>query len=227
MASQRFSEELRSGHAERWRALLDHAFLRGLASGDLPLACFVFHQRQDWLYLDALAEALAAGLERSRSSQEALVLGELRAGALAEQAQIEARAPALGVVPRELSATEPTEVTRRYGASLRRAAREARGELLAALLPCALLYPAVAVRHQGAVPASPLFRAWLTSCAAPELQQLAARSAAALDARAAGASGAETRRWSQAYAASLRLERLFLQAALERRSWPADEEVEP
>jgi thiaminase/transcriptional activator TenA len=42
---------LRDGCADEWRAYLDHAFVRGLADGSLPAACFRHYPGQDYLFL--------------------------------------------------------------------------------------------------------------------------------------------------------------------------------
>ena len=50
---------LRDACADEWRAYTDHAFIRGVADGTLPEACFRHYLGQDYLFLIHFARAYA------------------------------------------------------------------------------------------------------------------------------------------------------------------------
>ena len=50
---------LRDACADEWRAYTDHAFVRGVADGALPQACFRHYLGQDYLFLIHFARAYA------------------------------------------------------------------------------------------------------------------------------------------------------------------------
>lgn len=52
-------ERLKAACAGEWRAYIEHAFVRGLADGTLPEACFRRYLAQDYLFLIHFARAFA------------------------------------------------------------------------------------------------------------------------------------------------------------------------
>mgnify|MGYP002527789598 CR=1 FL=1 len=63
---------LRHACADEWRDYTDHAFVRGLADGSLPEACFRHYLGQDYLFLIHFARAYALAAYKADS------LGDIR-----------------------------------------------------------------------------------------------------------------------------------------------------
>ena len=66
---------LRHACADEWRDYTDHAFVRGLADGSLPEACFRHYLGQDYLFLIHFARAYALAAYKADS------LGDIRQAA--------------------------------------------------------------------------------------------------------------------------------------------------
>ena len=67
-------ETLKSRCPEAWDAYIRHAFVRRLAAGSLPLACFRHYLKQDYLFLVQFCRAYGLAVFKSRD------LDEIRAG---------------------------------------------------------------------------------------------------------------------------------------------------
>ena len=67
-------ETLKSHCPEAWDAYIRHAFVRRLAAGSLPLACFRHYLKQDYLFLVQFCRAYGLAVFKSRD------LDEIRAG---------------------------------------------------------------------------------------------------------------------------------------------------
>ncbi|NLB12798.1 MAG: thiaminase II, partial [Gammaproteobacteria bacterium] len=58
---------LKTAAADDWNAYIDHAFVRGLGDGSLPLASFQRYLVQDYLFLIQFARAHALAAYKSRT----------------------------------------------------------------------------------------------------------------------------------------------------------------
>ncbi|KAI8088532.1 Phosphomethylpyrimidine kinase-domain-containing protein [Thamnidium elegans] len=53
-----------------WSAFIDHPFVRGIADGTLPVECFVYYLKQDYLYLQHYARAAALAAYKGTTMEE-------------------------------------------------------------------------------------------------------------------------------------------------------------
>ena len=69
-----FAEELRRAAAPIWEAILEHPYLKELASGTLPRETFRFYVQQDWLYLQEFTRTAALTAARCPDVKEMRLL---------------------------------------------------------------------------------------------------------------------------------------------------------
>jgi len=189
-------EALKADCAAVWDGYVDHPFVRGLAEGSLPEACFRHYLAQDYVFLLHYARAYALAVVKSEQvddlKQSAALVDLLLNTELSLHVRFSAR---WGLDEAELAATPEADANRLY---TRYVMDRGLGgdllDLLVALAPCALGYAEIG-RRLAADPATRLegnpYREWIELYAGSEFQEGAAAAAAQLDrvARRRGVSG--------------------------------------
>jgi thiaminase/transcriptional activator TenA len=176
-AAESFSQQLRRAADPIWEAQHQHRFVRGVATGTLPVEPFERYVRQDYVFLIDYARLLALGAARAPD------LGAMRRFADLTQAIVggemelhRAFAREFGITEAELEAEEAAPLTRAYtDFLLRTAALGDFCELAAALLPCMWGYSEIGERMAaGPRPADDRYARWIDTYADAEFAQLAA-----------------------------------------------------
>jgi thiaminase/transcriptional activator TenA len=177
---------LRDACTEEWRAYTDHAFVRGLAGGTLPQACFRHYLGQDYLFLIHFARAYALAAYKADN------LGDIRQAAAGLSAIIDVEmalhvefCTGWGLEEDEMAALPEAEETMAYTRYVLE--KGLQGDLLdlhVALAPCLLGYAeigrALAERpatHQDANPYTP----WIDMYASDAYQAVAADEQATIN----------------------------------------------
>ena len=70
MSNESLYVSLRDANAGDWSDYVDHAFVRGIGDGTLPVACFRHYLIQDYLFLIQFARAYALAGYKSQSLEE-------------------------------------------------------------------------------------------------------------------------------------------------------------
>lgn len=179
-------EALKADCADVWDGYVDHPFVRGLAEGSLPEACFRHYLAQDYVFLLHYARAYALAVVKSEQvddlKQSAALVDLLLNTELSLHVRFSAR---WGLDEAELAATPEADANRLY---TRYVMDRGLGgdllDLLVALAPCALGYAEIG-RRLAADPATRLegnsYREWIELYAGAEFQEGAAAAAAQLD----------------------------------------------
>lgn len=186
-----FSERLRAGADALWQAQHDHATVRGIGDGSLPLAAFARYVRQDYLFLIDYARLLALGAARAPDLATMRRFADLTQAILGEEMELHrAFAAELGITAAELEAEEPAPETAVYTDFLvRTAATGDFAELAAALLPCMWGYAEVGQRlAAGPRPPVEHYARWIETYASDEFGELAVWCRGLVD-RLAGETG--------------------------------------
>lgn len=209
----------RSWSAQRWdatastRADVDAcAFVRGLASGDLDRDAFTWYLGQDLLYLREYARVLA------RAAALAPTVDEQRFWAAASVSCLEEEA-ALHQSHVDPSGLEPAASTLDYTEHLHAAsAAGSYAVLVAAILPCFVLYTDIGVRWRGTFEADHPYADWLTAYGDERFEASSATAARITDAAARAATPDVRAAMAAAYDRSMALELAFFDAPLRQRS---------
>jgi thiaminase/transcriptional activator TenA len=223
MSGQSFSDELRRRSDDIWQAIHDHPFVTGLGDGSLPRACFRHYLIQDYLYLIDLGRVAALALTKSQQ------LGDMQRFATVIQSTFELEMVfneemrhALQVSVEEINGTGSSLITTAYTASLLRAAYEGTlGDIITAIMPCALGYPETATRLlESGLPDVPQYRAWIETYSSDEIKKSVDWLRQRIDRLAETATETEREHWYRNYLTSARFELLFFHSAWERSLWP-------
>jgi thiaminase/transcriptional activator TenA len=206
-------ESLRAGCRDLWQGLLEHPFVREVAAGTLPLAKFRRYLRQDLVFLEGYASAVALAVARAGRPEERSLLAEelqIVVGSEVEtqQALLERVEQLLDVEPSPAPA--PARATLAYSSFLVAAA--ARGDALdvmAALMPCAWSYAEIGVLYAGDAAEHPVYADWLRFFGGDEYLSSIERRRAILDSAAARAPRDRRERISGLFTNATRLEQAF------------------
>ena len=177
---------LRDACADEWRAYTDHAFIRGLADGTLPEACFRHYLGQDYLFLIHFARAYALAAYKADN------LSDIRQAAAGLSAIIDVEmalhvefCAGWGLDEDEMAALPEAEETMAYTRYVLE--KGVQGDLLdlhVALAPCMPGYAeigrALAECPTANVKANP-YTAWIDMYASDEYQAVAADEQATMN----------------------------------------------
>ena len=198
------STALWNANADLARACLEHGFVQGIASGELPRERFVSYVEQDAFFLEGFARSYA--LAFAKAGREAL--GEVRAlldGVFAELELHRGYAERWGA---RLD-PEPAPATLSYTDFLLRVAwSEPVGRILAAMTPCMRLYAFLGQRLVDVAAADSPYREWVETYADADFERLARRMEALLDGHDDGSDAIAGH-----YRTAMRLEHAFFDQA--------------
>ncbi len=214
-----FTDDLWQQTQPVYEAILDHPFIKELASGALSPERFVFYMKQDALYLQDFSRALAIAGARQPSVPNMQTFLDFGAGvAVVERALHE-------TYLREFEATLDVDKAPACFAYthflLATATLGGQAEAIAALLPCFWIYREVGLRiyKQAHLATNPYAR-WVETYAGDQFGDAVAKAIAVCEDVAAGASEAERRRMQRAFDRSTRLEWQFWDSAYRLEQWP-------
>lgn len=187
------------------------AFVRGLASGDLDRDAFDWYLGQDLLYLREYARVLA------RAAALAPTVDEQRFWAAASVSCLEEEA-ALHQTHVDPTGLESAASTLDYTDHLHAASTVGSyAVLVAAILPCFVLYTDIGARWRGTFAADHPYADWLTAYGDEAFAASSAQASSIVDAAARAASDTRRSAMAAAYDRSMALELAFFEAPLRRR----------
>lgn len=207
----------RSWSAGRWDAAAsirarvdDCAFVRGLAAGTLDRDTFTWYLGQDLLYLRAYARVLARAAALAPSVAEQRFWAAASVSCLAEEA-------ALHESHVDPDGLDPAASTLAYTDHLHAASTAGSyAVLVAAILPCFVLYTDIGARWRGTFDPDHAYADWLTAYGDEAFAASSAEAATIADAAARSASPSTRAAMSKAYDRSMARELQFFEAPLHR-----------
>ena len=188
-------------------ACLEHPFVQGIASGDLPLERFRVYVAQDAYFLEAFARGYALALARCPDREGIGVLKDLLVGVFEELHLHQGYAERWGI---SLS-PEPLPATSAYcDFLLSTASLEPSGHTVAAMTPCMRLYAFLGQQLAPKLDPESPYREWVETYSGAEVEALASRLEELLDRY-----GGDPERLAWLYRRAMELELAFFQAAWE------------
>jgi thiaminase (transcriptional activator TenA) len=182
----RLFARLVAASAEAWRAYVGHDFVKRLATGELPEACFRRYLIQDYLFLIHFARAWGLAIYKSDALAEMRRAQRLVAATLDVEIGLHIDyCRGWGLSEAEMAAEPEAMATIAYTRFvLDRGLAGDRLDLETALAPCVVGYAVIAREHMAdpmtRIEGNP-YRGWLEMYAGAEYQDLARDAEAALD----------------------------------------------
>ena len=195
-----------SANQDLAEACLSHTFVRGLATGSLPLDSFRQYVAQDSFFLEAFARAYASALALAPDREGLVAFYELIGGVLEELKLHGSYAARWGV---DLSTVTPSAATLAYTDFLQLAARSGSlGQICAAMTPCMRLYAFLGQALQAQSVAND-YAEWVETYASPAFEALAHTLETLLHRYASDTAAVRT-----VYRRAMQLETAFFSAAM-------------
>lgn len=217
-----FFERLRGGAQVDWAAYTQHRFVRELAAGTLPEACFRHYLKQDYLFLIHFARAYALAVYKGDHLDDMRAAAGALNGILNLEMKLHVEFCAgWGLTEAQMTAEPEARATMAYTRYVLE--RGMAGDVLdlqVALAPCVIGYGEIAkalVADPATRRAGNPYEPWIAMYAGDEYQEVAAGAKAQLD-RLAGRRLTEARlpRLIETFAQACRLEADFWQMGLDQ-----------
>ncbi len=217
-----WSERLWADNVPIYDAILDHPFLRGLSSGELPPDRFSYYLAQDAHYLRAYARALAVVGAKAPTHADTGMFTRHAAGTVeVELALHEALLPRLGLASADLDRIPVSATTLGYTSFLLATAYGGSfAEGLAAVLPCYWIYARVGAALVERGSPDPRYRAWIDTYAGADFAEVVAEVLALTDRVGARLGADDEMRARRHFATTARYEWMFWDAAWRLENWP-------
>jgi thiaminase/transcriptional activator TenA len=221
--NKNFSAQLRSRAGRIWRAIEDHAFLRELHAGTLPMNRFTYFILQDYVYLLDFAQVLCQGGAKSPNLETLELFARHAVGAVEVERSFHASfGKTLGLSRKQLDAVPKGPITQAYIGHLQSVARSGSlGELVAAVLPCYWIYGEVGRRLYKSRPRKPkIYREWIETYAGEPFWQPVREQIQLMNRIGAAAGSREKKSMAEHFILSSRYEFMFWEQAYRLESWP-------
>ena len=221
--TRNFSAQLRQRSDRIWRAIFDHAFLRELHAGSLPMNRFTYFILQDYVYLLDFAQVLCQGGAKSPDLETLELFARHAVGAVEVERSFHASfGKTLGLSRKQLDAVPKGPVTQAYIDHLQSVARSGSlGELVAAVLPCYWIYGEVGRRLYKGRPRKPrIYREWIETYADEAFWHPVREQIHLMDRLGAAAGSREKNLMTRNFMLSSRYEFMFWEQAYRLEGWP-------
>jgi thiaminase/transcriptional activator TenA len=218
----KFSQYVRQKADPIWNASFQHPFVKGIASGELPLDRFRYYVLQDSYYLSHFAQVQALGSAKAADLYTSNRMAAHVQGTYeAELALHENFIQRLEISPEELRAFKPAPTAYAYTSHMLRCAYTGHlGDILAAILPCYWLYYEIGERQKHATPEEPIYREWIAAYHGDWFRELVEEQIQRLDDVAYLVNEADRNRMEEHFLRSSQYEYLFWDMAYRREAWP-------
>jgi thiaminase (transcriptional activator TenA) len=221
--AKKFSAQLRKRNERIWRAIENHAFLRELHAGTLPMNRFTYFILQDYVYLLDFAQVLCQGGAKSPDLETLELFARHAIGAVEVERSFHASfGKTLGLSRKQLDTVPRGPITEAYIGHLQSVARSGSlGELVAAVLPCYWIYGEVGRRLYKGRPRRPkIYREWIETYAGEAFWQPVREQIRLMDRLGEIASIREKKQMAGHFMLSSRYEFMFWEQAYGLASWP-------
>ena len=187
-------------------AALEHLFVQGIASGELPRATFDYYVGQDAAFLDAFCRAYALAVAKSPDQHGLIAFKELLDGAV-DELRLHTGYAARWRVDLQQAADPATAAYTDFLVAV--AALEPVGHIAAAMTPCMRLYACLGQRLAAHTKPESPYREWVETYSSGEFEALARRLEGLLDRY-----GGDHDRLAVLYRRAMELELRFFDAAV-------------
>lgn len=217
----RFSELLREATKESWKLSLNHPFVQGIVSGDLPLETFKNYILQDIYYLKHYGKVHAFAAAHSDDFHVAAKLAEkAKKTAEAELTVHKEHAGILKITNAEIENFKPAPTAYAYTSHLYRASLSGSlAQIVAAMLPCYWLYADIGLTYKDAKPKEEIYQNWLNTYGSEWFQESTQEMIDLLDGLAEKASETEKEKIKEQFILAKEYELAFWEMSYTFETW--------
>jgi len=222
MNDERFTKSLWSSITPIYEGILDHAFLRGLADGNLDEKAFRFYVIQDAHYLRDYARALSICSARAPQEDDILMFARHSAGAIeVERSLHESFFSDFGLSEEDVAAEPVAPTTLAYTSYLLAVAYGGDfSDALAAVLPCYWIYWEVGKELSKTGSPNPLYQRWIDTYGGEEFGDIVTEVLALTDRVGASASEIQQSKMRAHFITTSRFEWMFWDMGHTQEQWP-------
>ncbi|MBP2078562.1 thiaminase II [Oceanobacillus polygoni] len=217
----RFSESLREATKQSWELSLNHPFVQGIVSGDLPLETFKNYILQDIYYLKHYGKVHAFAAAHSDDFHVAANLAEkAKKTAEAELTVHKEHAETLKITNEEIENFKPAPTAYAYTSHLYRASLSGSlAQIVAAMLPCYWLYADIGLTYKDAKPKEEIYQNWLNTYGSEWFQESTQEMIDLLDGLAEKASETEKEKIKDQFILAKEYELAFWEMSYTFETW--------
>jgi len=222
----RFSELLREATKHSWELSLNHPFVQGIVSGDLPLETFKNYIMQDIYYLKHYGKVHAfAAAHADDFSVSARLAEKAKKTAEAELTVHQEHAAILKITDAQIKNFKPAPTAYAYTSHLYRASLSGSlGQIVAAMLPCYWLYADIGLTYKDAEPKEKIYQNWLHMYASDRFQESTQEMIDLLDELADQASETEKEKIKEQFIIAKEYELAFWEMSYTFETWLSNKE---
>jgi thiaminase (transcriptional activator TenA) len=216
------SRQLWGAIEDVYAAILEHPFLRGLTTGDLPRDAFLFYVIQDAHYLREYARALAVCAARAPTEADIRMFAEHAAEAIAVERELhEGFFADAGIDEAQVAATPMAPTCLAYTSYLLASVHGGSfAEGLGAVLPCYWIYQEVGVELARHGSPNELYQRWIDTYGGEEFAAVVRAVIDLTDRLEPELGPADTARMTERFRTTSRYEWMFWDMAWRREAWP-------
>jgi thiaminase/transcriptional activator TenA len=214
--------QLWAGITSTYAAILEHPFIQGLTTGDLPPEAFFYYLSQDEHYVYEFVRAVGlVGVKAPTADAARVLTRHAAAGLAAESTLHQTLVTDLGGDLAALAQVRPGPTTQAYTSYvLASVFRGGFAEGLAAVLPCLWIYGRVGQHlHEQGSP-NPVYQRWIDTYAGPEYAGEVAEVLELADQAGRDLPAGQKAQARAHFETGARYEWMFWDAAYRRESWP-------
>lgn len=167
-----FTDSLKEKTKESWQKSLNHPFVQGIVTGELPLDTFKYYILQDIYYLKHYGKIHALAAAQADDFEVTAMLAEkAMTTAQAELTVHDEHAAALNITEKDIKNFKPAPTAYAYTSHLYRTALSGSlAQTVSAMLPCYWLYADIGKINKNAKPGVQIYKNWIKTYASDWFQ---------------------------------------------------------
>jgi thiaminase (transcriptional activator TenA) len=222
VAEASLSQQLWGAIEDVYGAILEHPFLRGLVTGDLPREAFLFYVIQDAHYLRDYARALAVCAARAPTEADIQMFAEHAGGAIAVERELhEGFFAEAGIAGAQVAGTPMAPTCLAYTSYLLASVYGGSfAEGLGAVLPCYWIYQEIGTELARRGSPDRLYQRWIDTYGGEEFAAVVRSVIELTDGLEPELSAAETARMTERFRTTSRYEWMFWEMGWRQQEWP-------
>ncbi|MDM5197838.1 thiaminase II [Fictibacillus enclensis] len=220
----RFTRQLHDRVLQVWEHIHRHPFVQGIKDGSLPMECFMFYMKQDYVFLKDYAKLFALGAVKAEDTETIKWFSGLLHETLHTEMDLHrSYCKEIGIGEEELENEKATPINLAYTRYMLAASQQGSlAELVSCLLPCMWSYHEIGTmlkREAGNLSGHP-YGPWIEMYASEDFGSLSCWLKDKLDEWAEGKTNQELEALQNHFLTTSRFEYMFWDMVYYGHEWP-------